>query len=285
MLVDNNLVHTACPLCGSRDIHKQGAITCFQPVLYSTNEITLKETPELWICATCRSGFTSKAVPEHESARLYAAGAGAERWTSSPFENEKAPDVIRILKKMFRPGLRVLDIGCNTGELLDFAGSLGCITAGVEYSTSSREIVISKGHGCYAALDEVAESYDVITAFDLVEHLYDMSCFFSFCREKLSTNGRAVILTGNFSCFSAHASGADWWYIGYPEHIVFPSKKFFHSLPQLAVEQWLETYASTKFNASFKAKLLTLIKGKQRGNYNALPSLVPDHVLVVLKKC
>ena len=283
MLVDNYIRYNRCPLCGASKIGKLGDIEYFQPLIFSSKEIFLKKTPELWKCGKCKSGFTQYAIPAPEAARLYESGAGGERWISKPFEEEKPRQVIRVLEAIFTPDCRVLDVGCNTGELLDFARSRGSITSGVEYSAASREIVEAKGHGCFAAFDEVDGKYDVITAFDLVEHLYDVSSFLSECRNKLNENGLLIILTGNFSCFSARMTGPEWWYVRYPEHIVFPSKHYFHSLSQFAMVKWVNTYAATKFLSSLRDKASSLVKGIQRGNYMALPSLVPDHVLVVLK--
>jgi 2-polyprenyl-3-methyl-5-hydroxy-6-metoxy-1,4-benzoquinol methylase len=282
MLVDNNLHRTRCPLCGAPDIGKLGVIDYFQPLNFSSKAISLEKTPELWKCKKCRSGFTQYAISEQESALLYEEGEGGERWISSLFEIEKTEEVIRVFEKVFTTGRRVLDIGCNTGELLDFAQSRGSITAGVEYSAASSEIVEAKGHVCFAAFDKVDGQYDVITAFDLVEHLYDVSSFFSKCRKVLGKNGVVIILTGNFSCFSARMTGSDWWYVRYPEHIAFPSKHYFYSLPQFTVTKWITTYAAKKFISSFRDKALSFAKGFPRGNYMALPSLVPDHVLVVL---
>jgi len=285
MILVNDLVHERCPLCGFASVGKIGDITYLQPLVFSSKEITLKNKPELWKCGKCKSGFTQYAIPEGEAARMYESGAGNERWISKPFVEEKPDEVIRALEKIFLPGSYLLDVGCNTGELLDFARARGCHTSAVEYSMASAEVVKDKGHNFFNSIYEADGPYDVITAFDLVEHLYDIPSFFMECRKKLKDNGLVVILTGNFSCFSARITGADWWYLSFPEHITFPSRRYFYSIAQFSVVKWLRTYAATKFYSPIRNKVFSLVKGIQHGAYTALPSLGPDHVLVVLRKC
>ncbi len=239
----------------------------------------------MWQCRKCKSGFTQYSIPERVAAQLYESGAGNERWISKPFVEEKPNKVILVMEKIFSLGSHVLDVGCNTGELLDFARTRGCRTAGIEYSMASGEVVKAKGHNFFASFSEADGLYDVITAFDLVEHLYDFPLFISECQKKLNDNGLVVILTGNFSCFSARITGADWWYVRFPEHIIFPSKRFFYSIAKFSVVNWVQTYASTKFYSPVRNKVFSLVKGIQHGNYTALPSIRPDHALVVLRKC
>lgn len=285
MIVDNNFVLNQCPLCGSDSIEKLGDIPYSKPLVFSSKVITLKNKPELWKCRKCKSGFTQNAIPEKMAAQLYEAGAGGERWISKPFVEEKPNKVIRFLEKIFLPDIHVLDVGCNTGELLDFARARGCRTAGVEYSMASGEVVKAKGHNFFTSLYEADGLYDVISAFDLMEHIYDIPLFFTACLNKLNDNGLVVILTGNFSCFSARITGADWWYVRFPEHIIFPSKHYFFSMSQFSVVNWVRTYAATKFYSPFRNKVFSFVKGIQHSNYTGLPSLGPDHVLVVLRKC
>jgi 2-polyprenyl-3-methyl-5-hydroxy-6-metoxy-1,4-benzoquinol methylase len=284
MLVDNNLLHSRCPLCGANDIMKVGNIDYFQPLTFSTIELSLKRKPELWKCKECRSGFTQYAIPEKIAAALYASGVGGERWISKPFEEEKTAVVIKILENAFSSECRVLDVGCNTGELLDFARSRGCLTAGVEYSEDSRAIVKAKGHECYSTIDDVIEEFDVITGVDLVEHLYYLPKFFALCRQRLRNHGQLIVLTGNISCLSSRLTGSGWWYVRFPEHVVFPSQSFFSSMTMFSAVTCTRTYAANKYRSSLWNNLFCLFKGIQYRNYTAQPSFVSDHIVVVLNK-
>ncbi|MEN9579719.1 MAG: hypothetical protein RJA70_2728, partial [Pseudomonadota bacterium] len=64
------------------------------------------------------------------------------------------------MSAVFKDEVRLLDVGCNTGELLDFARELGCETSGLEYADDSREVVRSKGHTPYQSLDEVPGQFE-----------------------------------------------------------------------------------------------------------------------------
>lgn len=283
-MITNEFRHACCPLCRTERIRKIGDIHYGQPVLFSTKEIILRSIPELWSCQHCESSFIQNVVPERLAVELYSHGVSAERWSREPFLEQKPARQIKCLRRYFGEGKRVLDIGCNTGELLDFAADLGCRTAGLEYSEESRKILEEKGHAAYASMAKVNEEFDVITAFDLVEHLYDVPAFLRACADRLKDGGFLLILTGDIGSLSALFSKTRWWYLGYPEHIVFPSKKYYSRYSGYRMQRFFHTYASKAYQESWLKVLRRTASGMLRGSYNGLPSIGPDHILAVLEK-
>ena len=282
-MIANSIRYIHCPLCSSERISQAGNISYSQPVHFSTNEIELEFVPELWKCSKCKSSFVQNIVPENTAIALYSKGDSSGRWSGEPFIRQKPSNQIRCLEQYFLPGKSVLDIGCNTGELLDYAKSVGCETAGIEYSQTSRYVLVSKNHLAFSTITEIKEKFDVITAFDLVEHLYDLPAFFKSCREVLNKDGVLIVLTGNAGSLSARLSKSGWWYLKYPEHIAFPSQKYLSEYTGFAVVQWIPTYASKGYQQSWLQVLRGVVGSMRRGRYSGLPSIGPDHVLVVLK--
>jgi len=283
-LIANQARYERCPLCSSDRIEAVGAIPYESPTRFSTNDVEFAAAPQLWHCDDCGSSFVQNVVPEEVAVSLYTSGEIGERWSSEPFETIKPKDQLECLERYFRDGARVLDIGCNTGELLDFARSRGCQTAGVEYSAASRRVLEKKGHAAFPSLADVSGQYDVITAFDLVEHFYDIPDFFRRCKALLRKGGVLVILTGDIGSPTARLCKSNWWYLKYPEHIAFPSRKYFARHSGLSVERWLRTYASKGYRAGWGEILGQLARGVVRRQYSGLPSIGPDHVMVVLKR-
>lgn len=285
MKIDNGYRWDRCPLCVSSEIHHMGKLAYGGKVNFSSVEIELIRTPELWQCQRCGSAFVQNIVDPETAQSLYTKGQADARWPSTSFDSTKTENVVRVVANIFKSGGSVLDIGCNTGELLDFARHLGCETSGVEFSLASREILRRKGHKIYSLPEETRERYDIITAFDVVEHLYDVPAFLSGCINKLAGNGRIVVMTGNIDCLSAKMSGNKWWYAQFPEHIVFPSKKFFLNYSGLGIEVWAPNYAAETFEYPFFMRLRAMLNYVIPGRtFTGLPSLVPDHTLIVLRK-
>ena len=281
----NNHRHKSCPFCMSTEIRKTGNITYKSPVEFSTHIVDIEFPPELWKCRNCKSWFIQNIVPEETALQLYSEGSSSERWSRLPYEERKPGEVIEALAGLFTAKTSVLDIGCNTGELLDFAKSKGCSTSGIDLSISCRDILESKGHKYYSSFDDtVGSRFDVITAFDLIEHLYDVHSFLKYCSERLERNGVLVISTGDISSLSARISQAKWWYIRPPEHILFPSTIFFRDYSGFHIKNRLRTYASVGYIKPFSRVLFEFMKGMIKGDYSGLPSLGADHVFVVLTK-
>lgn len=282
--VVNDCWHHACPCCGSSSLLRVGAISYGSPTPFSTEQITTARVPELWECRRCHSKFTQNSLTEHDAEELYRMGSSGERWKAVPFRDQQRDEVIRVVEAELRPGALVIDVGCNTGEFLDFARGHGCQTGGVEFSEASSAIAAAKGHAMYASLQALDDrSADVITAFDLVEHLYHPAAFIATCHGKLKPGGKLLIVTGNPQCLAARLYGARWWYVSFPEHIVFPSRSYFAEHTPFRLERVTATYANKASRMSAWQVLRSAIYGIWHRTGSAL-QLGPDHMLVVLCK-
>ena len=282
--INNSFIRKNCPLCNLERIYKIGNVEYLIPTYFSSQEISVDLKPELWKCSNCHSGFIQNAIPEQLATSLYMSSSSNQRWPNSKFEDSKSKEIINVLSKLFCKDAKVLDVGANTGELLDFAKARGCQTFAIEYSSDSVAVLKQKGHTVLSDLSENVISYDVITAFDLVEHLYNLPEFIKNCYSQLAKNGYLVILTGNILSVSSVLTSSNWWYVRFPEHIVFPTKRYFKLYSQFEIKSWIYTYASRNYKHSLSSTLKQIIRNFLAKNYNGLPSIGGDHVLIILKK-
>jgi SAM-dependent methyltransferase len=282
--IKNDLRHEFCPACKSNVTFLKGIIKFEHPIYYSTTQVKLKNSSELWECEQCMSSFIQNSVHEKDAIKLYSEGSSQERWTKLTFEKSRTKSVISSLTSYLSPGLKILDVGCGSGNFLDFAKKKKCKTYGVEYSISSREHITQKGHISCSSLLDINETFDIITAFDVIEHIYDVPLFLNACKSRLASGGYLILLTGDISCISSKISRSNWWYVKYPEHIVFPSKKYFIDYSGFQLEEWIRIYHSPDAQVNLlkcTAKtILNLIRNKR---YNGSPSFVYDHCLIILK--
>jgi SAM-dependent methyltransferase len=286
--IENNLWHTKCPACESQFIRELGKQSLKKLELYSSSAIVQSQRPEIWTCLTCKSMFKQNSVNEADSVMLYSEGNAISRWsgdtakTGKTFLSKKTAAVRKCLENILLKSQNVLDIGCNDGSFLDDARSFGLKTSGVEYSCEARSFCSAKEHKVFSSLDEVVSSFDLITAFDLVEHLYDISSFLAKCKDLLAPGGRIVIITGAPECLMARAAHQNWWYTSFPEHIVFPSLRYFSMADGLFLEDYFRVRHSRqgfKFPIRLVRALMSI--GYNR-KFDGLSGLWSDHNVVVL---
>jgi SAM-dependent methyltransferase len=282
----NTFQWTVCPLCGGNQIDQIGAIDYREPILFSTQEIELERTPLLFECRKCKSWFTQNIVPQELAFDMYQSGASSEKWADTPPVSEaKSAKIIARLDEHIDAGMTVLDVGANTGELLDHARSRGAVTFGVEPSEPSREVLLRKGHQLFPHLNEATGTFDVVTAFDLVEHLYGVPEFMRWVRDRLKPGGVLILLTGDNRSLSARLSRHRWWYLKAPEHVVFPSENYLAQTEGFRLINKDSTFASIGYKKSKVMQYLQYVrKSFFTGGYDGLPSLGPDHMLLTLAK-
>ena len=93
----------------------------------------------------------------------------------------------------------VADIGCAGGCFLDFVSNVAKHTIGVEPSAIFRDALAAKGYSAFSnleeALDEFKGKVDVITSFDVIEHVDDPVDFVQSVYDLLHRGGRVIMGT------------------------------------------------------------------------------------------
>lgn len=99
--------------------------------------------------------------------------------------------------------LKILDVGCGTGGLMDELVQNGHTVWGLDISKEALEFCSLRGHknlqlGSATALPFEDRSFDVVTGIGVIEHLDDDELFLSEVHRVLKPNGVFVMLTSSF---------------------------------------------------------------------------------------
>jgi len=125
---------------------------------------------------------------------------------------------IRRLEKITPRG-RLLDIGCYTGIFLKEAAQRGWDVMGIEPSAWAVKIAQEKyglrvQKGNISDLDCAAGKFDVITLWDVLEHIHDPARTLTLCCDKLVDGGIVVAATMRSEGWFYRLSGKRWpWFM------------------------------------------------------------------------
>jgi 2-polyprenyl-6-hydroxyphenyl methylase/3-demethylubiquinone-9 3-methyltransferase len=137
--------------------------------------------------------------------------------------DQAAPQFGRDAKKVdCLKGLRILDIGCGGGILSEPLARLGADMVGVD--PSSANIEIARGHAAESGLAidyraataeelaEAGESFDVVLAMEVVEHVTDVEPFVATCASMVKPGGIMIAATLNrtLKSFALAIVGAEY---------------------------------------------------------------------------
>lgn len=123
-----------------------------------------------------------------------------------------------------QPGRRVLDVGCATGEFLDAMRAAGWIVAGVEPAPWAADRALARGLPVWrATLRRSAlpqASFDVVTMWDVIEHLSDPRDDLAAVRRALRPDGRLILTTPVLDGWEARRFGRRWPGWDAPRHLL-----------------------------------------------------------------
>jgi len=91
--------------------------------------------------------------------------------------------------------LQLLDVGAGKGHFLDVAKEFGVYTYGSEISDFGRQEIIKKEHSFVESISDFKNYFDIITLWDVAEHLNEPLKEYHTYFDALKTNGHIFIAT------------------------------------------------------------------------------------------
>lgn len=233
-----------CYLCGKRKESRR------IPVRFGQNVIVAK-------CSDCRIAFQSP-MPSPEASSAYMNW----RWRSTDVyvrdrasQMQRAMKQVSIIKRFINRPIRLVDFGAGSGSFVRAALDQGWAAIGIELSISARSL--AREFYNVELRGEMAEGqYDVITLWDVVEHLRDPRGILTMLGRYLTKDGIIFIETGNFENWRRIAEKDKWGLYLFDHQFYFsPSslkqvlrdsgfKKFYlldchHSHPTIRIRKFL----------------------------------------------
>lgn len=214
-----------CPVCKSKQIEIK---------------FNLTEERQILSCLFCGVEFLFPQLNDDELKKLYSENYYQSWGIQGEQENESAKQMkiatfrlrLNRIKKHIAKG-KILDVGCATGYFLEAAKEEGFTPYGVEFSEYSSAIAqkkIGKKNIFFGTLEESNFSekmFDVITMFDLIEHVRVPEQTLTKAAQLLSNNGIIAIMTPDTKTFSNNIMGKRWTHYKL-EHFFYFSQSAIH---------------------------------------------------------
>ena len=245
-----------CPLCHGTTLQTFSAMAADCP---QNSQISVIE------CAPCGFAWQWPLVRSTDESRAYFANSYANAEQGTYFDKEQKKEIcdlqMKYLESLTRSKGRLLDIGSGDGSFCEFAHQFGWTAYGIDPAGPNKQEKSETGelrliNGSLSSL-QTNQKFDVITMWDVVEHLENPLEIIDTCKKHLSHNGWLVLETGNFQSVDRVNSGNDWW--------CYQKDHRWYFAPE-AMSEALKTIGFGKFAFSERALRPWLnFKGKFRG--------------------
>jgi 2-polyprenyl-3-methyl-5-hydroxy-6-metoxy-1,4-benzoquinol methylase len=224
-----------CPLCGADDTTLRYAGTLNSPTLnnaaaYLCTNLGYGKHHPIVQCGGCGMVYANPRYTTNQLTQAY------QEVVDPLYEQEREGRVLTFQRHL-RPveamvgeyrGKRILDVGAYTGVFVEIAAQRGWDAYGVELSTWATTVCRERGLNVFNGTLEQAhfpsEFFDVVTAWDVVEHLDDPRLLLTEMYRVLKVGGVAVIHTIDIDAPFARLMGRHWpWLM--EMHLVYFSRR------------------------------------------------------------
>jgi|SRR5579863_1528155 len=160
----------------------------------------------------------------------YACGLYKDYVAAASLKHETFRRRIRLIRNFVERG-RLLDVGCASGFFIEMALEQGFDAYGIEFSKTAialakQEIQPRIMHGDVNLLRERGQKcFDLVVAFDIIEHTHNPIKFLMDIREILAPGGWLILATPDTGHFLRHLMRSRWPMLQPLQHTYLFSRK------------------------------------------------------------
>ncbi len=259
-----------CPFCGEPKNRYIGDVT--ESALFAGIHVAVPGRPSLFECPNCALLFKDPLGDEKALESLYKLGASST-WGGSVTSRKDWAFADSWLSQKYRGG-EILDVGCWDGR---FLGSLShhWKKFGIEIHREAATSAAAKGikiiGDTFSALCSLLSAFDVITVFDVFEHVVRPREFFSSLIRNLKAGGIIIMASGNSDSWPAGFARNRYWYCSSAEHRIFVNPAWCY---RAAAQYGLKIVIADRFSHSGSHAITqTIIEAAKNLIYAASPGL------------
>ena len=197
----------ACPLCGASRV---------EPLFR-------KQHVDYWTCAECSFRFATpdpnpnlaNDLDDYEDAYL--------QYLQPDAADAANFDALFAWMSSFAAvdGKRLLDVGAGSGKLVRHLRRRGVDACGIEPSRALFDRFLADDAAFRkATVDAIDGTFDIVTAFDVLEHVSDPHAFLSAIVDRLGPHGVLFLSTPDVESTVARIFGRRWHFY-YPYHLSY----------------------------------------------------------------
>lgn len=213
-----------CPVCAG------GKIRSFMVVGDNGHLRRADVRLPLWLCPDCDIFFLNPPPPAHVGREYFAGAYASERpkslYYDDTFKDRVSNQRLDLIAEQGAAGGRLLDVGCGKGQFVAVARQRGWEAWGVELDAGACDHARNE-LGLQTVLNgsldhpDLPASFDVVTLWDVIEHVPDPVSLLQQVHDRLATGGLLVVRTANIRSFAFDKNRQGWWAFGSDHRFYF----------------------------------------------------------------
>lgn len=219
---------STCPICSAASFTNE--LEC--------NDHTYSKNPfQIVSCNSCFFWFTNPIPEENNIGEYYKSDAYVSHTKTKKgvinslyhlVKNYSIKRKYSLINTFFSEKKSLLDYGCGAGDFLTFCKNKGVSVSGFEPSEDARKIAEENSGLKLKNTSEIhleKNTFDVITMWHVLEHVYDLNKDFNQLVALLNENGRLVVAVPNRESYDAQKYKENWAAYDLPRHLYHFTKK------------------------------------------------------------